>query len=214
MITLHHLSNSHSHVVLWLMEELGMDYNLVKHQRNPKTRRSPDTLKAIHPLAKAPTIEDHGIAMVESTGIIMYILETYGNGQLRPTPNTADAMRFYQMLTYIEGSAKAGLITQFVTMGSGVKDERLDAAIADYIKKPLTFLNDSLDGQDYLVKSMFTAADIQLTFFEESIEVWGYTDQYPNLKAHLELMRQRDGYKRAEEKGGPVGLKDLLRPAS
>ena len=91
MLVVHHLSQSHSHVVLWLLEELGVDYKIVHHTRE-KTGRSPDSLRAVHPLGKAPTIEDRGVTMVESTGILLYILETYGQGKLRPAPGTPEAM--------------------------------------------------------------------------------------------------------------------------
>lgn len=213
MITLHYLSNSHSHVVLWLLEELGLDCTLVKHQRTPQGR-SPETLAAVHPLAKAPTIEDHGITMVESTGIILYILETYGEGKLRPAPNTADAMRFFQWLTYIEGSAKAPIGTKFAILGSGVQDDKLNAMSAQNLQKPLSFINDSLEGQDYLIKDSFTAADIQLGFYSALIEAVQEIGAYANIQAHLERMRARKAYQVAEEKGGPVGLTSLFKGLS
>lgn len=199
MITAHHLSQSHSHVVLWLLEELGVEYKIVHHTRE-KTGRSPDSLRAVHPLGKAPTIEDQGIPMVESTGILLYILETYGQGKLRPAPGTPEAMQFYQWITYIDGSAAA-------RQTRAASDAPV---VANYLS-PLRFLDDSLEGQDYLVKGMFTAADIQLTFLEEALEVGDRIARYPNLKAHLARMRARDGYKRAEAKGGPVALADLFR---
>lgn len=212
MITVHHLSNSHSHVVLWLMEELGLDYKIVKHQRNPETALSPDSLRAVHPLAKAPTIEDHGIPMVESTGILMYLLETHGGGRLRPKPDTAEAMQFYQWLTFIEGSAKGPLMSRFILMRLGA-DAKLGAAMDEYTRKPIAFLDGALAGRETLVDGMFTAADIQLTFFEEIVEAVLGTAAYPSLAAHLGRMRQRDAYKRAEAKGGPVGLASLFRGA-
>lgn len=212
MITVHHLNNSHSHVVLWLLEELGLDYNIVKHQRDPKTFLSPDTLRAVHRIAKAPTIEDHGLAMVESTGIILYLLESYGGGKLRPKPNTAEAMQFYQWLTYIEGSARAPIAISFALRRAGTPDDNLKAFADESLKRQLTFLDESLAGQDTIVKSMFTAADIQLTFYEELVEgLLGGLDPYANLKAHVARMRARTGYKRAEEKGGPVGFLKMSR---
>jgi glutathione S-transferase len=204
MITAHHLSQSHSHVVLWLLEELGVDYKIVHHTRE-KTGRSPDSLRAVHPLGKAPTIEDQGTPMVESTGILLYILETYGQGKLRPAPGTPEAMQFYQWITYVEGSAAAQ--SRALRQARGASDTPV---VANYLS-PLRFLNDALEGQDYLVKGMFTAADIQLTFLEEGLEVGDRIARYPNLKSHLARMRARDGYKRAEAKGGPVALGELFR---
>jgi glutathione S-transferase len=212
MLTVHHLSNSHSHVVLWLLEELGTPYEIAYHQRDPKTGRSPDTLRAIHPAAKAPTVVDHGVAMIESTGIILYVLETYGGGRLRPAPNTSDAMRFYQWLTFIEGSAKGPLLQLFHAARAG-SDPRTQEAIGTNAAPVFGLLNGALDGNETIVPGLFTAADIQLTFLEELMEASGNLAPYRNLEQHLKRVRQRDGYRRAESKGGPVGLKELFAGA-
>jgi glutathione S-transferase len=207
MITVHHLSNSHSHVVLWLMEELGLPYEMVRHQREPSLR-SPDSLRAIHPAGKAPTIEDHGIAMVESTGVILYILEAYGEGRLRPAPNTADAMRFFQWLTYVEGSAK-GPVTQLFRLLGSPADDPARVAVEQAIAPPLALIEQALEGQETIVPGLFTAADIQLAFFESILEALGKIDARPNMRSHLSRMRGREAYQRAEAKGGPVGLQGL-----
>ncbi|MDB5423482.1 MAG: glutathione S-transferase [Phenylobacterium sp.] len=213
MITVHHLSNSHSHVVLWLMEELGLEYAIVKHQRDPQTWRSPQSLRAVHPAAKAPTIEDHGCTMIESTGILLYLLEAYGNGRLRPAPNTAAAMQFYQWLTYMEGSTKTPLMTSFrMTLTS--RDPAQLAAAAETVKAPLGLIEAALEGHEYIAGDAFSAADMQLCFHEEFAEAIDQLDPYPNLRAHLARMRRRDAYRRAEAKGGPVGLKTLFAPAA
>ena len=205
---LHHLSNSHSHVILWLLEDLGLEYEIVRHQRDPKTRRSPGSLRAIHPAAKAPTIEDHGTVMIESTGIILYLLEA-GGGRLRPPPNTSDAMRFYQWLTFVEGSAKAPLMMLFQTLGFPANDPRRQRAEVQAFEK-IALIETALEGAETIVPSMFTAADMQLTFFEELMEALLPMEQWPNMNAHLQRMRQRDAYRRAEEKGGPVGIRQLF----
>jgi glutathione S-transferase len=143
--------------------------------------------------------------MVESTGILLYLLEAYGQGKLRPAPGTPEAMQFYQWITYVDGSASAQ--SRAMRQGSAAAG----APVVENYLSPLRFLNDALEGQDFLVKGMFTAADIQLTFLEEGLEVGDRIARYPNLKAHLARMRARDGYKRAEAKGGPVALEDLFR---
>jgi glutathione S-transferase len=209
MITIHHLSNSHSHVVLWLMEELGLPYAQVDHQRDPRTRRSPDTLRAVHPAAKAPTIEDHGLAMVESTGILLYLLEAYGEGRLRPPPNTAAAMTFFQWITFIEGSAK-GPVMQLFRLRMAPADAATRATVEQAAAVPLRLIEAALDGQETLVPGQFTAADIQLTFFEDLLEGIGILEQWPNMQAHMLRMRERDAYKRAEAKGRPVDIKGLF----
>ena len=207
MIVVHHLSNSHSHVILWLLEELGLEYGIVNHQREG-TGRSPESLRAIHPAAKAPTIEDHGRVMIESTGIILYLLEA-GGGRLRPPPNTADAMCFYQWLTFIEGSAKAPLMQMLQTMSLPPDDPRR-AAVEPYARQKINLIEHALEGVETIVPSMFTAADMQLAFFEEIMEALLPMEEWPNMNAHLLRVRQRDGYHRAEQRGGPVGIKQLF----
>jgi glutathione S-transferase len=208
VITVHHLTNSHSHVVLWLLEELGQPYEMVLHRREPNGR-SPESLGAIHPARKAPTIEDNGIAMVESTGVLLYLLETYGEGRLRPAPGTADAMRFFQWLTYVEGSAK-GPAMQFMRLGMLPADDPMRAQIEYAAKASLGLIEAALEGGETIVPGLFTAADIQLAFLEELLEGFGQIGSYPNMEAHLARMRARDAYKRAEAKGGAVDLKGLF----
>ncbi len=212
MLTVHHLSNSHSHVVLWLLEELGVPYEIARHQRDPLTGRSPASLRAIHPAAKAPTIVDHGIAMVESAGIILYILESYGESRLRPSPSSAEAMQFFQWLTFIEGSAKGPLLQMFHALRLPSEDghRKICEASAHTV---LSLIEEGLEGRETITVGQFTAADIQLTFFEELLEGVGRIDAYPNMQRHLTTMRRRATYKRAEQKGGPVGLKQLFSGA-
>ena len=209
MITVHHLSNSHSHVILWLLEELGVDYEIKRHQRDPKTARSPASLRDVHPAAKSPTIviDDH--VMIESTGIILYLLETYGGTKLRPEPGTPAAMTFYQWLTYIEGSAKAPLMMFFQTLRLPVDDPRRQTA-EQHMRQKVALIEAALIKTETLVPDQVTAADLQLTFFEELMEALLPMDQWPNMQAHLARMRKRSAYQRAEEKGGPVGIKKLF----
>lgn len=208
MITLHHLSTSHSHVVLWLMEELGEPYDFVAHQREPSAR-APDSLRAVHPAGKSPTIEDHGVAMIESTGIILYILDAYGKGRLRPAPNTAEAMGFFQWLTYVGGSAMPPMI-QMIRVLMASPDDPLRPAMEAVAAVPMKLIEAALEGQQTIVPGQFTAADIQLCFYEEILDNRGQLEAWPNMKRHLDRMRGRDAYRRAEAKGGPVGLRQMF----
>ena len=147
--------------------------------------------------------------MIESTGIILYLLESYGGGRLRPVPDTPDAMRFFQWLTFIEGSGKTPLMQMFRVRGAAPDDPaRIAAEQAAAV--PLGLIEAALEGQETIVPGMLTAADLQLTFFEELIEGVGLLDQWPNMHAHLGRMRKRDAYRRAEAKGGPVGLVQMF----
>lgn len=208
MITVHHLTNSHSHVVLWLLEELGVPYEMVLHPRQ-ENGRSPESLRAIHPAAKSPTIEDNGIAMIESTGVLLYLLDAYGDGRLRPAPGTADAMRFYQWLTYIEGSAK-GPTMQFIRLATTAVDDATREMVSQMATAALGLIETALDGTETIVPGLFTVADIQLAFLEELLEGLGQIGSWPKMQMHLARMRERTGYKRAEAKGGAVGLTDLF----
>jgi glutathione S-transferase len=208
-VIVHHLSNSHSHVILWLLEELGLDYRIVHHQRDPKTGLSPESLRAVHPLGKAPTVEIQGTVMIESTGIILYLLETAGGGRLRPSPGTVDAMRFYQWLTFIEGSAKAPLMQYFHSLRLPADNPRRVAA-EKQVRDRIVLIEAALEGTNTIVPSLFTAADMQLAFFEELVEASLRMEDWPNMHGHLQRMRQRDAYRRAEHKGGPVGMQQLF----
>jgi glutathione S-transferase len=210
MITVHHLSTSHSHVILWLMEELGLPYEMVAHQREPSAR-APDSLRAVHPAGKSPTIEDHGVAMIESTGIILYILDAYGQGRLRPAPNSPEAMQFFQWLTYIEGSAKSQLVALLRLLRLNPDDPSrpmLEASAA----VPMQLIDQALAGRETIVPGQFTAADLQLAFYEEIIDSRGRLAEFPNMQAHLARMRARPAYQRAVAKGGPVMMAALANP--
>jgi glutathione S-transferase len=202
MITLHHLSTSHSHVVLWLMEELGEPYDFVAHQREPSAR-APDSLRAVHPAGKSPTIEDHGVAMIESTGVLLYILDAYGKGRLRPAPNTAEAMAFFQWLTYVGGSAMPPMI-QMIRVLMTSPDDPSRPAMEAAAAVPMKLIEAALEGRETIVPGQFTAADIQLGFYEEILDGRGLLGAYPNMRDHAARMRVREAYQRAVARGGPV----------
>lgn len=209
MITVHHLNNSRSQRIVWLMEELELDYILVKHQRDPQTYMAPPNLKAIHPLGKAPIIEDQGIAISESGAIIEYIVNSYGKGQLVPEKNSLDHMRYLEWLHYVEGSATGPLMFQLLARIAGCEHEGL-SAIINYLKATnLTYIEAQLADKEFVVGNTFTAADIQLTFLLEMIEATGEIQSYPSANAYLLRMQQRSAYKKAIEKGGAYSLRDF-----
>jgi len=206
MLTLHHLNNSRSHRIVWLCEELGIEYQLVQHQRNPETHRSPDSLNKVHQLGKAPTIEDNGQLIVESDAIIEYICHKYASGRLSHGPNSPEYGEYLQWLAYSEGTLMPGLVFDLVYAWTGGGNEAMKGFYDVEIAKNHQFVEDAVGKRDYLLKSGFSAADINLGWTLEFSECRGRLKAYPRAQAYLARLRARDGYKRAIKRGGPQDL--------
>ena len=164
---LHHLNDSRSQKVVWLLEELGADYEIVPHQRHPETLSAPPEMKARHPIGKAPILEDQGIAIVESGAIIDYILRRHGEGALQPAANSPALMNYLEWL-YMAVSIGTNPImlkvyARYYKQEAGPIDAAADAEFA----LVLGYLDRSLAGRDYLLGDLFTAADIQMSFVAE-----------------------------------------------
>jgi glutathione S-transferase len=164
MITVHHLDDSRSQRILWLLEELGLSYDITQHKRDPNTRLAPSELRKIHPLGKSPVIENDGRAVAESGAIIDYILRKFGNGRLQPSPSDIHYDDYVHWMHYAEGSAMPALIIRVnvARIGEAASPAlpRLDSEIALHLE----YLNNALDGRPYIVGDQLTAADIQLRF--------------------------------------------------
>ncbi|MFM9915408.1 MAG: glutathione S-transferase family protein [Rhizobacter sp.] len=206
MLTVHHLNNSRSHRIVWLCEELGVDYQLVKHQRDPQTQRSPESLNKVHPLGKAPTIEHNGQFIVESEAIIEYICNVLAGGRLSVASTSAEYGQYQQWLAYSEGTLFPGLVVDLVYAWTGGGNAAFMGFFEVEIAKNHQFVEDALKTRDHVLTSGFSGADINLGWALEFSECRGRLKNHPALRAYLARLRARDGYKRAIERGGPQDL--------
>jgi len=214
MLIVHHLNNSRSQRILWLLEELGTPYEIKKYQRLTPVPLAPPELKNVHPLGKSPVITDGDLTIAESGAIIEYILDTYGNGKLKPARGTRDYWKYIEWLHFAEGSAVLPLMMNmyagFVGEGMAPLRPRIDSEIANH----LGYVSKALEGRQYLVGDSLSGADVQMTFVFEAAQAGGVLKDYPVLIAYLERMRARPAFQRAIEKGGPYDLSANRRPPS
>jgi len=204
MLKIHHLNNSRSQRILWLLEELGTPYEIVFYQRMQPVPFAPPELKQIHPLGKSPVLEDDGKIIAESGAEIEYLIDTYGNGRFKPKPGTKEYWQYVEWIHYGEGSAMLPLLLALYTgmLGEGAAPlkPRVDSEIANH----LSYMEESLGSRDFFVGDNLTGADIQLLFVLEA--AGARLDPYPNLVKYRARMQDRPGYKRGIEKGGPYQL--------
>lgn len=197
MITIHHLNNSRSLRIIWLMEEIGVDYNVKCYERDKESNRAPQELRDIHPLGKSPVITDGDRVVAESGHIIDYILRHHGNGQLRPSMNDAAYEDYNYWLHFAEGTGMLPMLLALYTGFLGEAATPIAPIIQSEIDLVLRHLNDSLEGKDYLAGDTLTGADVNNLFILEGANLRGRLDAYPNLQRYLKEMQARDGYQRA-----------------
>jgi len=221
MLTVHHLENSRSQRILWLLEELGVDYEIKRYGRDKVTSLAPPELRAIHPLGKSPVITDGDVTMAESGAIIEYLVAKFDTGTLLPSHETPEHRAYIYWLHYAEGtfaplmlvslimgrieSAQMPFFLKPVARGiaAKVRDNFLDANV----KRNLDFMESELHHSTWFCGDHLTAADVQMSFAIEAAEVRTNLDQdYPKLAAFLERARARPAYKRALDKGGHYEL--------
>ena len=201
MLTIHHLNDSRSQRVLWLLEELGLPYEIVHYQRDATTRLAPPELKAISPLGKSPVLTDGDRTIIESGAIIDTIIRRHGGGRLQPDPASADYDTYQQWLHYAEGSAMLPLMLHLYV--SRLKEAgaplapRIDSEMANH----LGFVDGALRGRDWLLGT-FSAADIQMSFVGEIAGSFGKRVDYPAIDAWVRRFQARPAYIAALEKGG------------
>jgi glutathione S-transferase len=206
-IIIHHLEESRSQRVLWLLEELGLDYEVRRYPRNPQTRLAPPELKEIHPLGKSPVLQHDGRAFAESGAIIEYFAEHEGGGKLAVPPGDPARFDYIYWLHFAEGSAMLPLLLKlYVGMlgeaGAPLMQMRIEPEIANH----LAHADAALEGRDYFVANRFTAADIQMSFVLDAANNRGGLERYPNLVRVRKLQQARPAYQRALEKGGPYKM--------
>jgi glutathione S-transferase len=220
MITVHHLENSRSQRVLWLLEELGVPYQVKRYERNRKTMLAPPELLAVHPLGKSPVITDGEHTVAESGAITEYLVETYGKGQLSPERGTAEFLRYRYWLHYAEGSimplmvmtlifnrmpVSAPLLVRPLVKGiaNGVQKQFLGPQLALH----LGYIERELEKNEWFVGDQFSAADIIMSFpLEAAMSRGGIGDSHPRISAFVERIHARPGYQEALKKGGPYAL--------
>jgi glutathione S-transferase len=206
MLTVHHLNNSRSQRILWLLEELGVPYDIEFYQRDATTSLAPDALKAVHPLGKSPVLTDGDATVIESGAIVDYVLRHHGGGRLMPAPGSADYDIYVQWLHYAEGSAALPLMLRLYSSRLGEAGAPLKPRIDSEIANHLGYVESALAGRDWLVGDGLTGADIQMSFIGEIAGVYGLRAAYPAMDAWVKRFQARDAYRRALEKGGPYSF--------
>lgn len=220
MITVHHLNNSRSQRVLWLLEELGLPYEIVRYQRDARTMLAPPALRAVHPLGKSPVITDGEITVAESGAIVDYLLERYGEGRLQPPPGTPAQLRYRYWMHYAEGSLMPllvmSLIMSRIAPGTPAPLRPLARMIVGGVHKGflgpnlathLGWVDDELARHPWFAGEDFSAADIQMSFACEAAAARGGPGaRYPHIAAFLERIHARPAYRRALDRGGPYEL--------
>ena len=223
MITVHHLEDSRSQRVLWLLEELGVDYEIKLYKRDPKTMLGPESLKQIHPLGKSPVLEDDGRAIAESGAIIEYLVEHYGDGRLIPPAGSDERLAYTYWLHYSEGSLMPLMLLKLIfdrlayppmplvmrpaaaLIAMGVKGK----FVAPRLKDQLDFIEGELAKSTWFAGDEFTAADVQMSFpLEAAVARNAIGEDRPNIRKFVKTIHARPAYQRALERGGPYAYGD------
>jgi glutathione S-transferase len=202
VITVHHLNDSRSQRILWLLEELNVPYELKSYQRDSQTRLAPPELKLVHPLGKSPVITDNGRVIIESGAIVDYIIRRYG-AQLQPDATSNQFDDYQQWLHYAEGSAMLPLLLKLYVSRLGEAGAPLSPRIESEIANHIGFVDASLEGKQWLVGDQFSGADIQMSFVGEAASARTNRAAYPNIEAWVKRFQARPAYQRALVRGGP-----------
>lgn len=216
MITVHHLADSRSQRVLWLLEEMGRPYEVKRYERNPATMLAPPELKAIHPLGKSPVVDDGEVRVAETGAIVEYLLEGPDGSALRPAPGTEAGRRYTYWLHYAEGSAMTPLLLKLIfgqlpkrspglvrPVVKAISAKAQDGFIDPQIAAHTAYWEAELGKSEWFAGDQFSAADIMMSFPIEAGGTRAPYDDKPRLKAFLEKIHARPAYQRALERGGP-----------
>jgi glutathione S-transferase len=206
MLVVHHLNDSRSQRVLWLLEELGLPYEIKHYQRDAVTRLAPPALKAVHPLGKSPVLSDGARTVIESGAIVDYILRRHGGGRLRPAPESEDFETYQQWLHHAEGSAMLPFLLKLYVSRLGEAGAPLAPRIESEIANHLGFVEESLQGRQWLVGGSLSGADIMMSFVGEVAGSRTELAAYPNLNAWVKRFQQRPAYRQALLRGGPYAF--------
>ncbi len=221
MITVHHLNNSRSQRILWLLEELGLEYDIKRYQRDATTMLAPPELHQVHPLGKSPVITDGGLTIAESGAIIEYLVGRYGNGRLIPAAGTPERLRYTYWVHYAEGSLQPMLLMKLIfgriekgpmpffarPIAKAISRKVNDAFISPNLERNFDYLEGELGRAAWFAGEEFSAADIQMSFpLEAAVARGGLDSKRPKLMAFLDRVHARPAYKKAIERGGAYQL--------
>lgn len=207
MLTVHHLNNSRSQRILWLLEELELPYQIKHYSRDATTSLAPPELKAIHPLGKSPLLEDDGRIIFESGAITDYIIRRHGGGRLAPAPGTAAHEDYQMWLHFAEGSAMPPFLLALYTQRLGEAAAPLQPRIQSEIGGHVGYFSARLGEQDWLVDNQLSGADIMMSFIAEIAAVQGLGAHFPNVLAYAKRVQARPAWLRAAEKTEPYSFR-------
>lgn len=219
MITVHHLDDSRSQRILWLLEELGEEYEIKEYKRDPQTKLAPRSLREIHPLGKAPIISHDGHNIAESGAITEYLVDAFDDGTLRPEAGSDDFLHYRYFMHYAEGSAMAPFLLKVVfselpkqapflakPVLKAVASTVDKMYISGQIRLHMRFWESELGLRTWFGGDSFSAADIQMSFPLEAAVSRVDVADFPNIRGFVDRIHERDAYKRALERGGPYNL--------
>jgi glutathione S-transferase len=221
MIIVHHLNNSRSQRILWLLEELGLEYEIKRYQRDPATMLAPASLREVHPLGKSPVITDDGQTIAESGAIIEYLVGRYGNGRLIPAPNTPERLRYTYWLHFAEGTMQPQLLLKLLfgriekgpmpffvrPIARGIANKVRSSFIDPNLERQYDYLEAELTRSAWFAGGEFSAADIQMSFpLEAAVARGGLDNRRPKAMAFLDRIHARPAYRNAIARGGEYAL--------
>lgn len=220
MVVVHHLENSRSQRILWLLEELGIEYEVKRYNRDNKTRLAPPELRAIHPLGKSPVITDNGLVIAETGAIVEYLIEGYGGGRFKPPAGTPEFIRYRYWVHAAEGTFMPFFVMQLVlSMLTGpavpffirplsrkLVGEVHKRFLGPNIKANLDYIESVLAKSVWFAGDELSGADFMMVFVVEAGNAGGIAENYPHIQAWLDKVHAREGYRRGLERGGPYQL--------
>ena len=222
MIVVHHLHLSRSQRILWLLEELGLPYEVKHYQRDPKTLLAPPELRAVHALGKSPVITDGDLTLAESGAILEYLVERYG-AQFAPAPGAPERVRYLYWMHYAEGSLMPPLVMKLVFDGierakvpffvkpvtRGIAAKGRNSFVLPQIHRHMDFIEGELAQRDWFAGDAFSAADIQMSYPLESLQSRIGLDKHPRIRGFVQRIQARPAHQRAKEKAGEYGVPDF-----
>jgi glutathione S-transferase len=202
-ITVHHLNNSRSQRILWLLEELGADYEIAHYQRDSETNLAPPELKNAHPLGKSPVIEDDGLMVSESGAIIDYLCERHGGQDWLPAPDSENRVRHLEWMQFGESSFFVPVMLKIYADWLGEAAAPLMPRVEEQFAAHVQFAEDNISDDLHFVGNDWSAADVMMSFPAEIAVMQGFAEKAPKLSRFVAAVHQRPAWKRARERGGP-----------